>query len=534
MHPNTSIERRERSMATMGWSLLRLQSATLHPPALPPDDDDAEIPWVLLDKLAYVADCENATTAFSTTFDNKRIQVTFCLARPPRVSYICVFCPGLDHTEFPLEPKILGMEEDLVLLSIIVSSKQNAVHHMDYYIYQAADSAAGGGPSLKRLPRPPAPYGFESTHVGILRCGTNHKQHDDQSRFFLRPHRDTTYDDFYVVAGLCEAPSMKPGQFVLCRYSSKVPTHWSTDNISLNHQQLVQHGDCGFLHINSKVIAIGGNAGTMGFVDLWRGILFCDVLKGEGKSIPQLHYVPLPPRLLPHSISRGDARLSRDIAVVKDEEGRSMIKYVEMQVQWKPGQGFSGSSAKHGWVARTWKMLVSAICLEDGWIEDCTHESSVILVDNNPHFKQLPEALDHEGKQMPSFSGIDVRQPTLRIHDGDGIIYFMVKKNRMDPKAWVIAVDMKKNALLEVAEFAAERTVDITFVYMHCGISKYLRQAQGTKGKLKRPGMVLSGSSSKRRQAASMLLDDLVFLPCDTEMEEGDADHMSLDWPHYG
>ncbi|KAK3135468.1 hypothetical protein QOZ80_5BG0419290 [Eleusine coracana subsp. coracana] len=369
----------------MGWSLLRLQDATLHPPVLSPDDDDAEIPWVLLDKLAYVADCENATTAFSTTFDNKRIQ--------------------------------------------------------------AADSAVGRGPSLKRLPRPPAPYGFESTHVGILRCGTNHKQqYDDQSRFFLRPHRDTTDDDFYVVAGLCEAPSMKPSQFVLCRYSSK-------------------QGDR-----NRRKCC------TMGFVDLWRGILFCDVLKGEGKSIPQqLHYVPLPPRLLPHSICKGDARLSRDIAVVKDEEGRSMITYVEMQVQWKPDQGFSGSDAKDGWVTRTWKMLVSAICLEDGWIEDCTLESSVIPVDNNPHIKQLPEALDHEGKQMPSFCGIDVRQPTLRIHDGDGIVYFMVKKNRMDPKAWVIAVDMKKNALLEAAEFAAERTVDITFVYMYSRISKYLR-----------------------------------------------------------
>ena len=55
----------------------RLQDATLHPPALSPDDGDgAEIPWVLLDRHAYVAERRNATTAFSETWRGHRIQVT--------------------------------------------------------------------------------------------------------------------------------------------------------------------------------------------------------------------------------------------------------------------------------------------------------------------------------------------------------------------------------------------------------------------------------------------------------------------------
>jgi hypothetical protein len=79
------------------------------------------------------------------------------------------------------------------------------------------------------------------------------------------------------------------------------------------------------------VIAIGG---TAGLVDVWRGILLCDVLKVvEGnKPVPQLRYVALPPRSLQPT---GDARLSRearDVAVVGDEEGRMVIKYVQMQV----------------------------------------------------------------------------------------------------------------------------------------------------------------------------------------------------------
>ncbi|TVU36670.1 hypothetical protein EJB05_18614, partial [Eragrostis curvula] len=425
-----------------------LPDATLRPPALAPDNDDgAEIPWVLLEDYAYVAELYNATTAESTTWDGKRIQVTLCLARPPRVSYVCVYCPGLDHTEFPLAPEILATEEDLVLLRIIVSSRRDILKDMDYYIYQAA----AGGPSLTRLVRPPSRYGFNSYSVGILRL-----------------HSAST-DDSYVVAALCRSPSLDPGQFVLCHYNSKVPNSWSTDSVSLNEEQKLQFDS----HVNSKVIVIGGDAGTMGFVDLWQGILFCDVLKVvEGsKPIPSLRYVALPPSILPGRYKGGDPRLSRDIAVVKDKEGH-MIKFVALQIHWKPGQS---PFDKDGWVSRTWKRPVSATCLEeDAWVVVCTRESSHIPVDRNPHFQVLPKLLDREGKPMAPFRGIDVCQPTLSLSEDNGTVYFMAKKNQYDEKAWVIAVDMRTNQLQGVAEFAAERTVFIRFAYAHSRISEYL------------------------------------------------------------
>jgi hypothetical protein len=52
----------------------------------------------------------------------------------------------------------------------------------------------------------------------------------------------------------------------------------------------------------------------------------------------------------------------------------------------------------------------------------------------------------------------------------------MVNKNREELKARVIAVDMRKNMLLEVADFAAERTVHVTFAYVHCRISRHPRR----------------------------------------------------------
>ncbi|GJN03977.1 hypothetical protein PR202_ga21480 [Eleusine coracana subsp. coracana] len=135
-----------------------------------------------------------------------------------------------------------------------------------------------------------------------------------------------------------------------------------------------------------------------------------------------------------------------------------MIKYVALQARWKPGQGFRGRYAKDGWVSSTWKRPVLASHLEDAWASVCTTESSAIPVDNL-HFQVLPKVLDREGKPMPPFKGIDIRQPTLSLSKDDGTVYFMTKKDQHDDKAWVIAVDMGNNTLRGVAEFAAERTV---------------------------------------------------------------------------
>ncbi|KAE8818750.1 hypothetical protein D1007_03348 [Hordeum vulgare] len=61
-------------------------------------------------------------------------------------------------------------------------------------------------------------------------------------------------------------------------------------------------------------------------VDLWQGILFCDVLAADGQHT--LCFVPLP---LPHVedkvFDRGSPWISRDIAIVN-----GVIKYIELDV----------------------------------------------------------------------------------------------------------------------------------------------------------------------------------------------------------
>jgi hypothetical protein len=135
--------------------------------------------------------------------------------------------------------------------------------------------------------------------------------------------------------------------------------------VSLSKQRRQRHGGKRFYHRNCKVMAIGGDAATMAFVDLWRGILLCDVLTVEreavrrrrrvplaGEPMPLLRYVTVPEPMLSNETLEGDARLYRDVAVVG---GR--LKYVELQLHWKACSGDCYFS--DGWMASTWSRPIN-------------------------------------------------------------------------------------------------------------------------------------------------------------------------------
>ncbi|KAF0911549.1 hypothetical protein E2562_011177 [Oryza meyeriana var. granulata] len=58
----------------------------------------------------------------------------------------------------------------------------------------------------------------------------------------------------------------------------------------------------------------------------------------------------------------------------------------------------------------------------------------------------------------------------------------MAKVDQWDKNAWVLAVDMKKKRLKDVAEFGAERNLGIGFAYMSSKISEYPPTPPGRKG----------------------------------------------------
>ncbi|KAK3134135.1 hypothetical protein QOZ80_6AG0545400 [Eleusine coracana subsp. coracana] len=117
---------------------IKLHDATWHPPTFSPDDV-AEIPWVLLERQAYVADRINATTAYTRSRCGNQVQVTFVAARPPRASHLCVFCHA-DDDMIAIEPEaIVADGGDLVLLRIAVSLEKDIFSDADLYLYRPAD-----------------------------------------------------------------------------------------------------------------------------------------------------------------------------------------------------------------------------------------------------------------------------------------------------------------------------------------------------------------------------------------------------------
>ncbi|CAL4978276.1 unnamed protein product [Urochloa decumbens] len=445
---------------------------SLHPPTYADGDlaESSRPNWVLLDFRAYFADRRNATNASCKTRNGKdAIQVTFFPAHRPRLSYFCVHvhCHGADPSRRLVwePPKVIATGGSFILLRVstgrcyatVCSSLIN-----EYYVYRAGGSS-GEAPSLELLPHP-CPYDFFDGQVGLLSRGTE-----------------------YTIAALRDDSSIRasfePGQYEISLFHSEHKV-WTTMDVSVPPEQQQQHCSIekeGFWHKTSKAITVGGEHGTMAFVDLWNGILLYDVFRGD----PKLRYVPMPQQLYPSRRPNSCSSITRDIAIVKDS-----IKVV--QVLMKPGSGKASHSPSDGWVAATWSRLAN-FPQEDSWSQDFKLEDSDINGDNNPmHFellKRLPA--DNEALSLDRFC---IGHPMISLDDND-IVHFTIT---VENKAWVIAIDMRYRMLQGVAEFGSERTFGITATYTQSRISEHLNMSPGTEGNLKRPGMQLLGSCSKK------------------------------------
>ncbi|CAN6322025.1 unnamed protein product [Urochloa humidicola] len=203
--------------------------------------------WVLVDKMAYIAKRANATTARCLSIGGEIVEVSFCLADPPTISFVCIHCPGLagltDSGFFDI-PTVVSAEGAFVLLEISLSHDRG---RRDYFVYNAGAVAP---PSLCCLPNP-FPHDISPWEIGILPL-------DDGSGF--------------IVAALVprlesEANETRPPVDLLI-FSSAGAREWRTVvpqlDPSCNNKKL-------FSHSSSKVIVIGG--GFLGWVDVWRGIL---------------------------------------------------------------------------------------------------------------------------------------------------------------------------------------------------------------------------------------------------------------------
>lgn len=148
--------------------------------------------------------------------------------------------------------------------------------------------------------------------------------------------------------------------------------------------------------------------------------------------------------------------LIRDVAVVG---GR--LTLVELRHIVQPG---SNLSPRWTWELSTWSRKVT-----HGWEQDWQPgykvQSGDISVDmDTDNVTLLPKVKDNQGVLRPTVERLYTALPVVSLSN-KGVVYIMGKVGRLQDKALVLSVNMRRRKLEGVAMFDAERMVGVTFSY---------------------------------------------------------------------
>ncbi|RLN29119.1 uncharacterized protein C2845_PM05G32960 [Panicum miliaceum] len=399
------------------------------PPSLP--ESAATSGLVLLDRWCYIANLPNNTTAESTTSSGLSIKVTFHAARPPLVSHFCVHCPGLDFRS--IGPKIVATDADLVLLCVPVDPN-NTIRESDWdsFVYR---------PRARWLDRLPNPHPMEL----------------DDSATALVSREDGAW-----------------WEFDLHLHRSSDSKGWISKRLSVNEFErdklipLPQAVDR-LYHETEKTITIGGEHGTVAWVDLWRGIFFCDVLK----ECPLLQDVPLPVPARGNwdgLLKQCDPSYLRDITISRNKKS---IKYVELEflsreepdsipvfnTDWVRNNSRKSQVIRDGWKSTTWNMAIPVGSWK-GWHRDCVVDvKGVNLEASDPCLSDLMAMLS--SKTARTWKELPVAYPILSMDDDVVYLLSQTRNRHMDKLAVMFAIDVRKARLRGLTELDVQKSTTV-------------------------------------------------------------------------
>ncbi|KAM3253580.1 hypothetical protein ACQJBY_047582 [Aegilops geniculata] len=425
---------------------------------------------VLVDSGAYIDDTTNGSTSDSTaqTFTSTGDQIVVSLwpAPPPIPSRLSVHLkkrtqhPGQDFLQ---EPKILCAADGFFVLRIAIGRghpPNNITQRMsDYFVYQPA-SSTGGGPSLRLLTHP-HPHLFTDGEVAVLpRAGGGH----------------------FTIAVLSQASYYK---FVLYLFKSE-DWCWTSKKVLVDSPRIPfpmplppDHVHGHFQHLTNSVITIRGSRGTVGWVDLWHGILLYDVLRDDDND--KVRLVPLPVRPGSHGGKALECcpKPYRSVAVVG-----GFLKLVELEAF---GDRLPGKDPETGgpklriddWALTTYSTNcnITGNPPED-WNIDFTVNASAIRIDTT-----MRSALVRCGMLLRKTNNSDEAaernlqnlwtcQPVLSLNDDEGTVVYLITRIKFQhPKAWLLAVDMANNQVRAMAMIETERSTALSLSYFPCRIS---------------------------------------------------------------
>ncbi|XBI49657.1 hypothetical protein VPH35_113196 [Triticum aestivum] len=406
----------------------------------------------------YLVKRNNSTTAGAETSKGHAVLVSICFTHPPALSYVCIHCPDLQHANFAAEPRVVRSEKQFFLLHLPLNWSTRLVRRSsEYFLYQAIP----GRPTLSSIPDPPGRSFLVARDLGIHCCGNSGE---------------------YILAGLCPSRDDAQGGYELHLYSS-VLRAWTRKPAYLEKPPIREQ-----LPVAShKVIPLGGS--LLGWVDLWRGIIVCDVV--SDKTV-HLWFLLLPGLIPGNEVDRHLCPwVIRDITCINGSLKLVEIELISLPQKNKEEEGISAaylpdktcddssfvrqnndldSTEPHkliGWRSVIWKRLLS----DDGWRRGCLVHGDDILVVNQHHSALLAGLGDNTAGNssimtlLPSF-------PTLSIN-GDGVVHINCLVRLDIKKAQMISIDMGNKTLKTMVPCLAGELDD------HCPhfpsvLSKYL------------------------------------------------------------
>lgn len=410
---------------------LTVAASSFHPPPLLDHDASTTAPigppdWVLVDTTAYIDSRRNRTTATAFASNGLVVEVSFWFAAPPALSYFSVHCCGLGESELAREPRLVYSDEYVAIISI------------DFI--------------------------FDSRYPG----------------WSLR----TADGEGFVIAVL--SPQLLiPGSYNLRIFLSK-QWRWITKSVQLESESPRTMAECHTLEIDKVITLLEED--SLGWVDLQRGILLCNVL--DENPNPVVRFIPLP-KPMPGNIDlKNCPSMHRDVTYIN-----GLIKFIEIKTRKSITHCESTSGPddiegvqfdsdlksdnmcirdatdtviSHGWRAVAWVRKPSSDC----WIKDCDADSNDIEINNQRH-SGLPELRDSYSGKL-TLKNLITATPTLSMHGNDVVVYLMSKVNICDKNAWVIAINMTRKTLEDMALFSAERTFLFSITCRPCAFYKHL------------------------------------------------------------
>ncbi|CAM0877712.1 unnamed protein product [Alopecurus aequalis] len=446
--------------------------------------------WGLLDSTTHIEDLRNETTAGTLTRGNITIHVSFVFADLPRLSYFCVYCPTRppkSKTPFASAPTVVSSVEDTALIRVVLTTEESP----QYFLYRARGPY--GGPSLNLLPDI-----YEYSRIEILM--------EPPLAFVSHDNKQ------FVMAALSyiHLRAVDDGKhYYLHTISSEPGATWSKKLLE------VEVPDCFTTKsapiFPTKVIALGH--GLVGWVDLLKGIVICNVLNSA--AVTKGYFVPMP-NLLPRNnelycSDPYSARRIRDVTFsggyIKCVEFEELVQVRarpapavrdpwnmpelhDSQLAISPPQEEEEVYDVVGWRLITWYR-------GPGWTSwrrgNTVHSDDLGTV-------SLPQL---GGGPLP-LKKLKTASPTLR--GDDDVVYLMSMLHGDDQAAWIVTVDTKRKSLGEIMLSPADESSIYDPTIIPCVLSKYLDGKSGGAQPGKRnashfPASRNLNESKKQRQA---------------------------------